>query len=257
MLREQMIRRLSVRKYKDQTFNQDVTNQIQKLLDSSEPLFKDATYQLNFVTDGQTFQKLLGGIIGSYGKVRAPHYLVASIVKDELNQLNIGYVLESLVLQLTKMNIGTCWIGGGIKQDLFKGFFHLDDQLTPVIVIALGYPDSSINFRTRIKDIKRKPIEELIIGALNDEQREVMEYVRIAPSAVNLQPWRYQFENDLVHVYRVKHNFILKKLVEDQNTIDLGISICHFINCIERPVEIVFYKKTHPLNLIYVCTIKC
>jgi hypothetical protein len=74
----------------------------------------------------------------------------------------------------------------------------------------------------------RKPWGELFFNgdfgtALsdNDEFVEVLEAVRRAPSAINVQPWRI-----LKDVDGVFHFYSAGKT--DMNRIDMGIALCHF-----------------------------
>ncbi|MDF2699654.1 MAG: hypothetical protein K0Q49_1210 [Haloplasmataceae bacterium] len=228
MKRETLIKRLSVREYKSESLSVLKILEIEDIIKAQKPLF-NIKYQIDVVSDGKSFQNIIGGIVGSYGKVYSPHYIVASTeLKDECYE-NIGYLLENIVLKLTEMDIATCWIGGGIKKNLFKGYLKLDKELTPVAVIAFGNPMNSEIFRKDIKQFKRKSLEEIYTGELSDQNRDIMELVRIAPSSVNSQPWRYHFEtNDKIQLFRVKNNLIMKQFIEEMNRIDLGISLCHF-----------------------------
>ena len=56
---------------------------------------------------------------------------------------------------------------------------------------------------------------------------EALEMVRLAPSAVNKQPWRMVVMDDIVHFYLQRSkNFRAGKL--DMQKIDMGIALCHF-----------------------------
>ncbi len=223
-----IMKRSSIRKYKQIPLKEEMINQIKLLIANQKPLFSQIKYKIDLVLDGPSFHKVLGGVIGNYGKVYAPHYLIASTENKENSYENIGYILEYIVLKLTEMNIGTCWIGGGIKKDLFAQYLQIDDELSPVVVIAFGYPESNDLFRNEILQFKRKNLDDLYLGEYKTYQ-SIMNLVRLAPSSVNLQPWRYEFTNDQqVNIYRVKHNIIMKKFISEMNCIDLGISICHF-----------------------------
>ncbi len=255
MLSEAIIKRCSIRKYLDKPLSDDLLEKIQSLINDVKPLFNDSKFQIDFVKDGKNFRNLLGGIIGSYGKVYAPHYLVASC--DSNTYEDIGYMLEYIVLKLTELNIGTCFIGGGIKKDLFKDYLSLPRELTPVIVVAVGYPENSGVFRKSETEFKRKPLEKIASGDF-EPYGNVMRLVRLSPSAMNLQPWEYHFTSDNeVDIYRVKPNILIKKYINEMNRIDLGISLCHFeigLNEIEKGIKLVNLSKESK-NKIYFNTI--
>ena len=54
-----------------------------------------------------------------------------------------------------------------------------------------------------------------------------MEMVRLAPSAVNKQPWRVVVEDDAVHFFE-KHSLGTEGGSMDMQRIDVGIAVCHF-----------------------------
>lgn len=257
MLANAIKKRCSVRKYLQDPINDDVLSEIKDIITNQKPLFNDLKYKIDIVYDGQSFRNVLGGIIESYGKIYAPHYLVASCELKENTYENIGYLLEYVVLKLTEMNIGTCWIGGGIKKNLFVDYLKLDGDLNPIVVIAFGYPIDNRIFRNDKGQFKRKNIEQITFGNYKPYQ-EVMEFVRLAPSAINLQPWRYDLNNENeIDVYRVKHKFIMKKYLEEMNRIDIGISLCHFeIGMLNhhKTIELVDLKRDKK-NLLYYKTI--
>lgn len=244
MLTDAIKKRSAVRKYLQSPLSDEVLSEVQAIICSQKPLFPNLKYKIDLVNDGQSFRHLLGGIIGSYGKVNAPHYLVASCEVKENAYENIGYLLEYVVLKLTEMNIGTCWIGGGIKKTLFADYLKLEDDLTPIVVIAFGYPIDNHQFRNDISQFKRKKIDQICLGEYKPYQ-EVMELVRLAPSAVNSQPWRYDFiSKNQIDLYRVKNNFIMKNFIDEMNRIDMGISLCHFeIGIHHKRLELVDLKK--------------
>ncbi|HEY8365269.1 MAG TPA: nitroreductase family protein [Haloplasmataceae bacterium] len=256
MLSKAIIKRCSVRKYTNQPVSKDIFTVLNEEINNIKPLFPELKYQIDIVKDGLSFQKILGGIIGSYGKIYAPHYLVGSCTNETNSYENIGFMLEYLVLRLTELNIGTCWIGGGIKRELLNEYLQLDNDLIPIIVIAFGYPQEMEVFRSNLKDFKRKPIEKIVCGNYQGYS-DVMNLVRLAPSAINSQPWLYDFENNnQVNVFRIKPSFIMKPFINELNRIDIGISLCHFaiglneknlaFSVIEQPKELrnFHYYKT-------------
>ena len=57
------------------------------------------------------------------------------------------------------------------------------------------------------------------------QYKEALEAVRLAPSAVNHQPWRAVVNQDGVHFYLVRS---MKKSSPDLQKTDMGIALCHF-----------------------------
>ena len=56
----------------------------------------------------------------------------------------------------------------------------------------------------------------------------VMECVRMAPSAVNKQPWRVVVCGDKAHFYEKRSKGYVAENGWDLQKIDLGIALCHF-----------------------------
>jgi len=252
MLTDAIKKRFSIRKYDQTPFNEDTLNKVKHIVLNQPPLFKDIKYQVDVVYDGPAFKNVLGGIIGSYGKVHAPHYLVASTETKENAYENMGYLVEYIVLKLTELGIGTCWIGGGIKKNQFADYLSLDTDLTPIAVIAFGYPlDANL---CRSVEAKRKSMDEIAFGDYLSH-KNTMELVRLAPSAVNIQPWRYDFiDKNQVDLYRAKNNFIMKQFVNEMNRIDLGISICHFeigVLASHKKIKLVHLNKEKKALIYY------
>ena len=105
----------------------------------------------------------------------------------------------------------------------------------------VGYPSEKMSIREMmmrkgVKADERKSFEEIVY--LNDFEHPLnpddagdlflpLEMVRLAPSAVNKQPWRMLIQNHFVHFYLERSkNFGGGKI--DMQKIDLGIALCHF-----------------------------
>jgi hypothetical protein len=162
--------------------------------------------------------------------MKGDHYLV-----------QFGYMFEKLILYLTSLGLGTCWMGGTFSRSQFARAMHLEKgellpAITPVgfsswargpldvifktITGHLRFPWNRIFFHTDLQH----PLSEASAGAY----ALPLEMVRIAPSAANRQPWRVVKDGGRYHflcahssMYRGKYGFDMQK-------IDLGIAMCHF-----------------------------
>lgn len=115
-----------VRKYSDQKLTQDQLNEIRNIISNTKSLYKDIDVDIDLM-EGKKVWESIKGIVGSYGKVEAPYYL-------------IGYILELVILKLTTKDLATCWIGGRIQKKELKNKLKNDKNLNPVIIVALGHP---------------------------------------------------------------------------------------------------------------------
>ena len=89
-----------------------------------------------------------------------------------------------------------------------------------VILIGFGKSDDSI-YR-ELNEFKRKSIEEITNVPSND-----LECARLAPSAINSQPWYFKKNDKEYEVYSIKHNFIKARILGKLNPIDMGIVLAH------------------------------
>ena len=106
----------------------------------------------------------------------------------------------------------------------------------------VGYPAAKMSMRESmmrkvIKADKRTVFEELFFDGdfttpLTKEKAgkyaTALEMVRLAPSAVNKQPWRAVVIGDSVHFYLVRSKGVGHGEKLDMQMIDMGIALCHF-----------------------------
>ena len=153
-----------------------------------------------------------------------------------------GYSFEMLVLYAQSIGIGTVWIGGTMDRSAFERAMDLqEDEMMPC-VSPLGYPAKKMSIREgmmrkAIKADQRKPFETLFFDGtfskvLTKERAgrlvEPLEMVRLAPSAVNKQPWRIVRTENAVHFYLKHTKGFTSEAVGDMQKIDMGIALCHF-----------------------------
>lgn len=169
-----------------------------------------------------------------------PVYIAAKVAKIENGELAVGYEFEELMLKACAMNLGTVWIGGTMKRELFeKACEKKDDERMPCIS-PLGTP-AKMSFRETMmrKGVKadtRMKNEQLFfhqdmnhaLFAEDEAVKDALEAVRLAPSAVNKQPWRIIFKDGLYHFYEFKSGGYESEAVGDMQKIDIGIALCHF-----------------------------
>lgn len=221
-------KRKSIRKYTDERLSESTFQKIQNIVDTVERLYSTIDVQIHIVRDGEKIQKISGGIVGSYGKIKAPHYLVLTSEEKEGYLENAGFVLEQVVLALTSMGIGTCWIGGSIKKELLKDVITMKENHIPVIVISFGYSQNKHDFmRSMVGGSKRKELVDIVFGSMNETLKSILDAARVAPSAANSQPWRFFISETWVHLYTVKRIPILEKHLSAMNRIDTGIALSH------------------------------
>ena len=152
-----------------------------------------------------------------------------------------GYAFEKLVLYAQSLGIGTVWIGGTMDRGAFEKAMELSEDEVMPCVSPLGYPAERMSVRERVmrKGVKadsRFSFEKIAFWNSFDTPLPAdaagklflpIEAVRLAPSAVNKQPWRIVAMDGTVHFY-LQRSKNLKGGRLDMQRIDMGIALCHF-----------------------------
>ena len=152
-----------------------------------------------------------------------------------------GYAFEKPVLYAQSLGIGTVWIGGTMDRSAFEKAMELSEDEVMPCVSPLGYPAKKMSVRERmmrkgVKADSRFSFEEIAFWNSFEHPLTAdaagklslpIETVRLAPSAVNKQPWRIVVADIVAHFYLQRSkNFGGGKI--DMQKIDMGIALCHF-----------------------------
>jgi hypothetical protein len=182
--------------------------------------------------------------IGTYGFIKNPQgYILGSSIIEIKSIFDYAFVLENIVLYLTTIGIGTCWLGGRFrKQEAMSHLSLAENEIIPAIT-PVGYPQEKQRLKERMVRIvlqarKRKPEDRLFfyeafgqpLGDRAEEFQQALHYVRVGPSAQNKQPWRLVFSSDLLQV----HFYVTNPLADhplymcEPQYLDIGIAYNHF-----------------------------
>ena len=121
---------------------------------------------------------------------------------------NIGFLFQQMDLSLQTLGLGVCWLGMGRMNP--KTTTQVEGMKF-VIMLAFGYPKGD-QLRHDLKNFKRKSMEQI-----TDHPDPRLEPARLAPSAVNSQPWFFVHAGDTIHVYCAKKG----------SRLDTGIALAH------------------------------
>lgn len=168
-------------------------------------------------------------------------YAVGKIRRDPLAEVAFGFAFEKFVLYALSLGVGTVWIAGTMDRPAFERAMELaDDEFLPAVT-PLGYPAKKrairdAAMRRAIHADARAPFESLffegdfgtpLTAEHAGEYREALELVRLAPSAVNKQPWRIVKQGDAFHFY--KKPSLPANPKGDVQKLDVGIALAHFV----------------------------
>jgi nitroreductase len=217
---EAMKMRYSRRSYLDTPISKD---KLRILMDFIDKYNKDCGLSIQFIENGSEAFRGLSRSYGLFSGVRSFFAMVGNTADEYLKE-KIGYYGELLVLEATKLGLGTCWVGGSFDRK------HCPCTLTKsqslVCVITVGNIEDKQTFREkaiyRLIHHKRKPLEYFYTSDAANPPEWFLAGIRaasIAPSAANLQPVHFNFKNGRVTAQ-------VRNPIRDQ--IDLGISKAHF-----------------------------
>ncbi len=168
-------------------------------------------------------------------------YVGARVKKVPYLNEAVGYSFEALILYAQSLGIGTVWVGGTMDRAAFERAMELaEDEVMPC-VSPLGYPAKKMSLREAMmrKGVKaddRMAFSNLFFDGSFDtpltQERagklyQPLEMVRLAPSAVNKQPWRIVVTENAAHFY-LKRAKGFGGGTLDMQKIDIGIALCHF-----------------------------
>lgn len=174
------------------------------------------------------------GAIGSYGKIKGAPAYVAFVgnLEDPNTQEKVGYIGECLILEATSMGLATCWVGGFFKPDVVSEHITISQNERVLAVSPLGYASEQHSFEEKLMSglasgHKRKDLEILCLDGFRKDwpewARTALTVGRLAPSAVNRQPWRFSVETNAIKISvdSVKDSYRISK------RLDCGIAMAH------------------------------
>ena len=121
---------------------------------------------------------------------------------------NIGFLLQQMDLYLQTLGLGVCWLGMGKMNPKTAAEV---EGMKFVIMLAFGYPQGD-QLRHDGKGFRRKAPEKI-----TDTADPRLEAARLAPSAINSQPWYFTHDGDTLHIYCSKKG----------SRLDTGIALAH------------------------------
>lgn len=191
-------------------------------------------------------------------------YIAAKVPNVPHCEEAYGYSFEKLVLYAWSLGIGTTWIGGTMKRSHFEKVANTGSDEFMMCVTPVGYPADKKSIidkalRKQVKGDERLPRGELFYE--NDfsnpitSEEEILELIRWAPSAANMQPCRVVRTGNKYHFYKKANPRYKNHASWDVQKVDMGIAICHLMSVAEGQLEIADPGISVPDGVEYIATV--
>ena len=218
--------RRSIRKYDMAPLPADTLVKLKEYANNAKPLDESIRYEFAYLGSADVKNLL---------PIKAPHYICLYSEKKGNYLMNTGFLLQQIDLYLSDNNLGSCWLGMAKPA---KGVPVLMNGLEFVIMLAFGNTTEPIH-RANTSEFKRKDLSEISSVAGADE---LLEPVRLAPSASNTQTWFFSGDLEVITVSRKKLNLLKATLYGKMNQIDIGIALFHLWLSLDHQGKVVSYN---------------
>ena len=243
--------RKSVRAFTDKKVPFSVAQEIKTYYETSvKRLIPELKTELHLFCDD--VKAALEGAAG-YNQflVGAPQYLVLLSARDELAELNAGYMMQDIVLNLTDMDLNTCWVTF-TDSELVKESLGIESELDVAAIVAFGYgakttkrlrlniksmSDVDVVAKHRYMEPKRSMYDMVFlntwgntyklddhIGFFDDMLWEAFYAATLAPSYLNRQAYGFVIHDGAISLVRRPDEYT----TDSDGKLSLGIVLLHF-----------------------------
>lgn len=239
----------SVRNFKETAVETEKLSEIETFIADCKKLVSEIKIETKFFAGDDAYKRLYG-IAGYQGvMIEAPNYLILLSENHPHSIENAGYVGERAILKARDLGVDSCWVSYS-DGNMVKSVLGIESDKEVVALIALGYAASNKKIEGATKTgenysksevsvtqdaSERIGIEEMVFIDKwgNSATPEILEeralldafsYARMAPSALNKQPWRFIVDGGRVILAIKNENYEGSYI----NRIDAGIVMLYF-----------------------------
>lgn len=261
---EKLYEAIKVRRSTRNFNGQPVSSELQDQLKAAADNLNTRLEGVRIALATESPEKVFKGILGSYGKIKGAPMYAAFIgdLSDPNVQEKAGYLGEIFILEATSLGLASCWIGGTFNSDMVKHCIEIRKGEKVLAVSPLGYKARVKNLEDKLMrgfagSDKRKDLKRLCEGLPENQWsqgiRGMLEAARLAPSAMNRQPWHFIIEEDGIKVSVERDNFSMGL----SKRLDCGIAMAHIDLAASnyrlqgtwkylRPPEVAKFEITQP-----------
>ena len=229
-VREAIEVRKSVRTYKKEAVDSEIMARLREMCREPRQCLPGQQARIVVIERG------LEGRVGTYGIISGAQCCLALVYRDidDLAAVNAGMVMENIVLWLTQQGLGTCWLGGPVSRDDVSSAASPapDERIAAIVVLGIADDRERLVARlmqTLARSRKRRAFDDLFDIGDNRQWSPALGLMRLAPSALNGQPWRAVAEGNAIHFFSTKP--------DGSGLLDMGIGLAHFAAGNDKPGE--------------------
>ncbi len=221
---KKLLEAVDIRRSRRTFSNKPLSNEhLQHLQNMVQAYNQESGLHMHLIEDAS---EAFAGFRKSYGVFKGVRTILALIgnASDKNLEEKCGYYGELLVLEATRMGVGSCWVGGTYSKK--ADVFEVGETQKLCCVIAIGEVPKETRREKLIHKLsarRSKSIEQMLETDCEAPEwlTAGMKAVQKAPSAVNHQPVLFKYRNNkLTASVKNKHAF---------ENIDLGIAKAHFV----------------------------
>ncbi|KAK2963358.1 putative Nitroreductase family protein [Blattamonas nauphoetae] len=229
--------------------------------DSTRPLPEDVIKQINDYISQEdvctgpfgTKVKLsllerskVGGSLGTFKIISGTDVFLVAIIGESADLLEVGYVFEKVILHLTTLGLGTCFMTGTFSGSDFTKGAGCSPTEKVYAISPVGYaktPEHQVIFEKRLAtNHRRLAFSEFCTVDPTVTERplnliKALEAARFSPSALNKQPTRIYVTKAAPTEGSDNTEYCVsfaEKSTKPECGVDVGISLLHFMQVIEE-----------------------
>jgi nitroreductase len=160
----------------------------------------------------ESSESVFKGVIGGYGKVKGTQAFIAFIgdMDDQFVQEKVGYTGEAIILEATALGLNTCWVAGFFRPEVVTSLIEVNKSEQVLAVTPVGYSREHESWEEKLmsrfgRSHNRLALSRLVRGLPRAQWPNwasvSLEAARLAPSAVNRQPWGFDLQDDGITVF--------------------------------------------------------
>ena len=215
-----ILARRSVRRYEQRPLDGETLARVRDIAADVWPLIAGNRFQVLFrdVAPGEDLVETLG----AYGRIVSPPHLLVPYLEGSVYLLtDLGYRAQQIVVRLTALGLGSCYVGCLPWEDRARGTYGLGADARLGAAVVYGHPATGRGNRIVDATVRRR------VGATNKhsaakffyegtwerpaapptELADMIEAARHAPSADNAQPWRFLWRDGALYLYVVRSSW--------------------------------------------------